>query len=290
MFAKTLTRTSAALAALLAAGPVLAQQDSAQQTTQGQTQQQAASGANQGQAQTQDGQAQPDALIVTVGDARIMTSDVMEAIQALPPQLRNRPPQMLVPSAVDQLVLRELILRQAMAENLAEDPEVVALVEQAGQSAQQEAMVQVWFQRALQEAVTDQAVQQLYGQLQQNAETELPPLEDLRPQIEQQLQRQAVEDIRTGLEDDVRVVFYGPDGQPLAVQPGQANQGGGTQSGQGSSGGSGQSGSGSQGNGGSGQSTGNAGNSGSSGTSGSSGGQSSGSTQSTTGGDASSSQ
>ncbi|SFP24934.1 hypothetical protein [Tranquillimonas alkanivorans] len=199
-----------ALALTLAAGAATAQEATQAAPTEG----------ADTQAPTETQQAQPaDALVATVGDAEIMTSDVRAAIGALPAQMRSQPPEMLVPFAIEQLVLRELIYQAAQAENLGEDPEVVALVEEAGQAAEQDAMVQVWLQRELDAAVTDETVQQTYDQLQTGSDAELPPLEELRPQIEQQLRRQTVEDLRTGLQDDVRVMFYGPDGQPLAAEP-----------------------------------------------------------------------
>jgi hypothetical protein len=71
---------------------------------------------------------------------------------------------MLVPIALDQLVMRELILQQAMTENLGEDPEVIARVDSSNQTAEEDAMVQVWLRRELKGAVTDAEVQRIYDE------------------------------------------------------------------------------------------------------------------------------
>lgn len=265
-----------ASAALLAAAPALAQQTEGAQG--GQTTQEQGQLAQEAQPQGQAGQAQPgqtvtvpaqtgqatgqasqaqapqteggqqpapgagaDTLVATVGEGRITGGDVMAMIGALPPQLRQQPPEMLVPMAVDSLVLRELIVQEARAQNLAEDPEVQALVETAGQAAQEDAMVQVYLQRELGSRVTDEAVQQAYDAVAQTAQGQLPPLEQVRPQIEQQLQQQALQGLRAELEGDVVVVFYGPDGRPMQAgaggQAGGSPSTGGTQTGGGQTGG-----------------------------------------------------
>ncbi|MGR3249223.1 MAG: hypothetical protein ACU0DH_00480 [Paracoccus sp. (in: a-proteobacteria)] len=139
----------------------------------------------------------------------------MTVIGALPPQLRSQPPQMLVPIALDQLIMRQLILQKARQANLAEDPEVVALVTGATQAAEDDALVQVWLDRELQDSVTDEAVQQSYDTAQAQGQTDLPPLEAVRPQIEQHLRRQAVEELRTQLREGADIVLFDPTGQPI---------------------------------------------------------------------------
>ncbi|WP_143042311.1 hypothetical protein [Citreimonas salinaria] len=77
---------------------------------------------------------------------------------------------------------------------------------------------QVYLVRELENRVTDEAVQQTYDQIDQIAEQteeELPPLEDVRLQIVQQLQQQAVQGHQQDLASDVEIVFYGPDGEPV---------------------------------------------------------------------------
>lgn len=228
--------TTTALVALLAATPLYAQSTDSSTDTQTQSSQSetntissgnasntTASGANSS-AQTGNGDsATPDAggagsdenmVIVTVGDTEILGSDVSAAISMLPPQLRQQPPAMLVPMAVNQLISRELILREAMAENLKDDPEVVALVTEAQNASEEDAMVQIWLQRKLDESVTDQKVQQMYDEIKANTDQEIPPLEDVRVQIEQQLRQDAFTTLQEDLRSDVEIVFYGPDGKP----------------------------------------------------------------------------
>jgi hypothetical protein len=228
--------TTTALVALLAATPLYAQSTDSSTDTQTQSSQSetntnssgnasntTASGANSS-AQTGNGDsATPDAggagsdenmVIVTVGDTEILGSDVSAAISMLPPQLRQQPPEMLVPMAVNQLISRELILREAMAENLKHDPEVVALVTEAQNASEEDAMVQIWLQRKLDESVTDQKVQQMYDEIKANTDQEIPPLEDVRVQIEQQLRQDAFTTLQEDLRSDVEIVFYGPDGKP----------------------------------------------------------------------------
>ncbi len=177
-------------------------------------------GDQQGTANAQDQQTpNPDALIATVGDAEIRGSDVMTAIGALPPRLRTQQPDLLVPLAVEQLVLRELILDRARQENLAEDPDVRQLVDEAAQLAEEDAMVQVWLQRELDERVTDQAVEQSYAQAQATTQQELPPLDEVRPQIEQTLRQQAIAEISNELRQGAEVTFYDASGSPVVMPP-----------------------------------------------------------------------
>jgi len=80
-------------------------------------------------------------------------------------------------------------------------------------------MVQVWLDRELADVVTDEAVQDLYDEAE--GQQDLPPLDEARPQIEQALVQQAIQDIRIDLEQDVEVVFYDESGQPLEQTPGE---------------------------------------------------------------------
>lgn len=178
-----------------------------------------------------DAQAEADALLATVGGTEIRGSDLMTVIDALPPRLRSQPPQMLVPMALEQLIMRELILEQAREANLTEDPEVVALVTGATQAAEDDALVQVWLDRELKKSVTDEAVKQSYDNAKAQGQADLPPLEDVRPQIEQHLRRQAVEELRTQLREGADIVLFDPTGKPIDSTQ-QASQ----SSGQGTSG------------------------------------------------------
>ncbi|CUH12185.1 hypothetical protein JSE7799_00203 [Jannaschia seosinensis] len=176
------------------------------------------------------GSPQADAIVATVGDAEIRGADLMTVIGALPPQLQSQPPQMLVPMALEQLILRELILQEARGQNLADDPEVVALVEGSAEAAEEDAIVQVWLNRELASAVTDEAVQQAYESAQAQGQQDLPPVEEVRPQIEQYLRQQALQDVQARLQQDADIVLYDPTGRPVEQQEGQGAQNGGNNS------------------------------------------------------------
>ena len=49
-------------------------------------------------------------------------------------------------------------------------------------------------------------------------------MEQLRPQIEQHLRQQAMQDIQARLRQGAEIVFYDPSGQPLDPQPGAGTQ------------------------------------------------------------------
>lgn len=232
------TAGAVALTLPLWAGASLAQDAQAQ--TQGaeqadQAQQSSDPGPATNGQQAQGQVSGPDALFATVGDAEIHNSDVMQAIGAFPPPLNAQPPEMLVPMAVQQLLLREAIVQEARAQGLGEDPEVQSLVEGATQAAEEDALVQVWLQRELQGRVTPEAVDQAYASLQALAgDQPVPELEQIRPQIEQSLAQLAFNDIQSALLANANIILYGPDRQPIDQQPvegqnatgGQASGGG----------------------------------------------------------------
>ena len=166
-----------------------------------------------------DGAAQADPLIVTVGDTKITASDIEAALMAFPPQIRQtQPPEMLIPMAVEQLILRELVLQAAMSDNLAEDEDVQRILEEDDQRTEEDAMVQVYVEREMEGVVTEEAVQQAYDAVAENSETEVPPLDAVRPQIERQLQQQRMTEMGERLGQSVEIVFYGPDGQPQQAE------------------------------------------------------------------------
>lgn len=168
---------------------------------------------SEGAIEQSDTGALQNAVVVTVGDAEIVGADVMTVINMMPQEMQSQPSETLVPMAIEQLILRELIVAEARSEDLSEDPDVIALVEGDAQAPEEDAMVQVWLDRELSDVVTDEAVQDLYDEAAE--QQDLPPLEEARPQIEQALIQQAIQDIRNDLEEDVEVVFYDESGEPL---------------------------------------------------------------------------
>lgn len=158
-----------------------------------------------------------DALVATLGDAEIRTSDLRRAIGQLPQPLSAQPPELVASAALQQLLLREAILQQARSAGLAQDPEVQSLVTAAAQSAEEDALVQVWLERELEARVPAQSVDQAYAALGAITTGDLPPLEQVRPQIEENLRRQAIEELQATLLTGADLTFYGPDSQPRAA-------------------------------------------------------------------------
>ena len=183
--------------------------------------------------QGQQAAQQQDALVATVGDEKITRSDVMDAITELPPQVRQTPPQMLFPAVLDQLVTRELIVQEARAANLQDDPEVTSMTDAQTEDAREQAMVQVWLRRELEDRITDEQVQATVDEL-KAANPQVEDTPGLTQQVKQALQVQAIADISDELRKSAEVTFYDPAGQPVegAAQVGQgaeAEQGQATQ-------------------------------------------------------------
>jgi hypothetical protein len=217
------TALVALLGVPLAFGPASAQQSdttgSEQSSQSGDMNQSQTSGTSADSGQG-SGNTQTDAVVATVGDAEIRGSDLLTVIGILPSELQSQPPQMLIPIALEQLIFRELIIEQALSEGLAEDPEVAALVGNSAQTAQEDALVQVWLDRRQEAALTDEAVQQAYDDAQAQNES-LPPLEQVRPQIEEFLRQQAVQASRMELQQGADIVLYDATGRPMEQQADQ---------------------------------------------------------------------
>ncbi len=211
-----LARSTALVALLtipLGVTPATAQQDegSRDQTTQEQIEQaDAPDTAETDTALTESAMGGPDAVVVTVGDAEILGSDVMRAIGALPQPMREQPAEMLLPMALQQLVLRELILDRARSENLTDDPDFAEMAEQANAEAEENALVQFWLRREMANATSDEAVNTAYEQITENSQGEVPPLELIRPQIEPELRRRDMTRIRADLQaQGPEIIFAG---------------------------------------------------------------------------------
>lgn len=180
----------------------------------------------QGQAApAQDSAGDPERLVVMVGETEITEGDVMAMIAALPQQVRQMPQEQIVPIAVEQLILRELLVTAAQdAEITTEDSDVQAMIEENGEMAENDALARVYLDRELSGAVTDEAVQSTYEEIKANAESEVPPLEEVRPQIEKQVRQEAFGDLQAELQEDTRIVFYGPDGKPRSASTSEGAQ------------------------------------------------------------------
>ena len=177
---------------------------------------------DQQQTQAAAGGEQAQQVVASVGGEDILRSDVMKAMEDLPPRVKQQPAEMLFPAVLDQLVTRELILEEARAANLQEDPEVQARAEAQTQDARERAMVQVWLRRELEDRVTDEQVQGAIDELTAaNPQMEVGP--GLTQQVKQALQVQAITDVSDELRKAAEVTYYGPTGQPVegAAQVGQ---------------------------------------------------------------------
>ncbi|MGR3633380.1 MAG: SurA N-terminal domain-containing protein [Limimaricola soesokkakensis] len=197
------TALTAAFGLGLVAVPALAQENQSQQ------------------GQDASAQAQDNRKVATVNGTDIVTSDLMRFVDMLPDQLRrSQPPEMVISTAIQQLVMRELILEEARSANLAENDRVKQLVEQSTIDAQDDAMIQVWLEQEFEDDITDEAVQGAYDALQATSTQELPPLEQVRSQIEQQLRQQAYADIQAQLQQGADIVFYDASGNAVTPQSG----------------------------------------------------------------------
>jgi hypothetical protein len=203
------TALTAAFGLGLVAVPALAQENQSQQD------------------QNASAQAQDNRKVATVNGTDIVTSDLMRFVDMLPDQLRrSQPPEMVISAAIQQLVMRELILEEARSANLAENDRVKQLVEQSTIDAEDDAMIQVWLEQEFEDDITDEAVQGAYDALQATSTQELPPLEQVRPQIEQQLRQQAYADLQTQLQQGADIVFYDASGNAVTPQSGSGQDNG----------------------------------------------------------------
>ncbi len=137
----------------------------------------------------------PDTVIAKVGPDAIHYSDLQDAMQTLPEQLRAMPPAMLYPMLLDQLVDRDVIVQQAKKDHLQDDPKVKQAIQQASNLALQNALLT----REIQPALTPDAIQARYnkeyagkaGDEQAHAEHILVPSEEKAKDIIAQLNKGA---------------------------------------------------------------------------------------------------
>lgn len=100
----------------------------------------------------------PETVIAKVGSDEIHYSDLQDAMQTLPEQLRAMPPAMLYPMLLDQLVDRDVIVQQAKKENLQNDPKVKLAISRATDMALQNALLT----RDIQPLLTPAAIKTRY--------------------------------------------------------------------------------------------------------------------------------
>ena len=101
---------------------------------------------------------QTDVVVAKVGDHEIHLSDLSEAAQTLPDEVRSMPPQVLYPMLLDQMVDREALVIQAQKEGLAKDPQVQRAIDRATDQVLQNALLS----RAIGPTVSDAALHAKY--------------------------------------------------------------------------------------------------------------------------------
>ena len=137
----------------------------------------------------------PETVIAKVGSDEIHYSDLQDAMQTLPEQLRAMPPAMLYPMLLDQLIDRDVIVLQAKKEKLQDDPKVKQAVARATDMALQNALLT----REIQPLLTPAAIKARYdtefagktGDEQAHAEHILVPTEAKAKEIIAQLAKGA---------------------------------------------------------------------------------------------------
>ena len=154
-------------------------------------------------------------VVVSVGDTDITAGQIRDMLSSMPPQVQTQPMELLVPLAVEELVMRELVLQKARSEGFDESPQVQEMANGGdSENALENATIRAYLAERMRGAVTDETVQAAYDEAAANTGQEVPPLEEVRPQIEQQLRQRRLIEIRDELKNDIDVVYYGPDGEP----------------------------------------------------------------------------
>ena len=102
--------------------------------------------------------AKPDPVIALVGTNEIHASDLSEAAQGLPEELRGMPPSVLYPMLLDQLIDRDVVVLEARKQGLDRDPAVQRVIARATDSALQNALLT----REIAPSLTDDAIKARY--------------------------------------------------------------------------------------------------------------------------------
>jgi peptidyl-prolyl cis-trans isomerase C len=140
-------------------------------------------------------QAAVDPVVAKVADRVIHLSDVSEAAQTLPDEVRSMPPQVLYPMLLDQMVDREALVIQAKKLGLEKDPAVQHAIERATDQVLQNAVLS----RDIAPTVTDAALHAKYdaeiankpGETEVHAQHILVPTEDDAKKVIDQLNKGA---------------------------------------------------------------------------------------------------
>ena len=82
-----------------------------------------------------------DPVVAKVGGTEIHLSDLSEAAQSLPDEMRSMPPQVLYPMLLDQMVDRQALVMEADKEGLQNQPQVQKALERARDQVLQNAIL-----------------------------------------------------------------------------------------------------------------------------------------------------
>ncbi|WIJ24974.1 hypothetical protein [Devosia sp. RR2S18] len=123
------------------------------------------------------------------------------------------------------MVTRELILNQAQASGLESDPEVQSLVQTMMEEITEQALVQVWVARQLNQQLTDEQLQSAFASFQEANPDSAVTFEQARPQIEQALRQQLAASLGEQLRQNADVTYFDAAGNPTEQPGGSASQG-----------------------------------------------------------------
>ena len=101
-----------------------------------------------------------DPVLARVGGEEIRASDVAEAAQGLPEELRSMPAPVLQPMLLDQLIDRKVIVQTARKQGLDKDPQVQRQIARAVDTGLQNALLL----REVGPSITEQALRARYQQ------------------------------------------------------------------------------------------------------------------------------
>ena len=100
----------------------------------------------------------PDPIVARVNGEEIRASDLAEAAQALPQDMRGMPPAVIMPMLIDQLVDRKAISLLARQRKFEDDPAVMRAIARAADQAMQTALMQ----KEISPLITDAALKARY--------------------------------------------------------------------------------------------------------------------------------
>ena len=100
----------------------------------------------------------PDPIVAKVDGQEIRASDLAEAAQSLPQDMRGMPPNVIMPMLIDQLVDRKAIGMLARQRKFEDDPAVLRAIARAADQAMQTALLQ----KEISPLITDAALKARY--------------------------------------------------------------------------------------------------------------------------------